>query len=166
MNKKGISAIVANVLIVLLVVAGVVLLWTAVRPTIEQAGEQVGADCVTLDLEVVSCDVTANSVSVRRNAGSGDLGGAKLIIGDGTLDCNEAEGLGELESVDCSDYVAEVMGTCTDGSVCSGTCSDGSTCTGYTAESGTDLVGGEEVQVAAIAGNDNLCNPLRSAFIC
>ena len=162
MNKKGISAIVANVLIVLLVVAGVVLLWTAVRPTIEQASEQVGADCVTVDLEVVSCDLNGDSVSVRRNAGSGDLSGAKLIIGDGTLDCNEAEGLGELESVGCSVGTA---GTCdNDGS---SSWDDGDCDTGACTEAtGTNLVGGEEVQVAAMVGDGNVCNPLRSAFIC
>ena len=43
MNKRGISAVVANVLIVLLVVASVAIIWAVVRPTIEQAGEGIEA---------------------------------------------------------------------------------------------------------------------------
>ena len=41
MNKKGISAVVANVLIILLVVAGVVLLWTAVNGFLDAVYEEV-----------------------------------------------------------------------------------------------------------------------------
>ena len=36
-----------------------------VADTIEGASEQVSADCVTLDLEVVSCE--AGDVEIRRN---------------------------------------------------------------------------------------------------
>jgi len=138
MNKKGISAVVANVLIVLLVVAGVVLLWSAVRPTIEQAGEQVGAECVTVDLEVIGCNITTEILTVRRNSGSGDLSGARLIIGDETTDCNAVADVEQLASVMCN-----------------------------VTESGDFFLDtGNEVQVAAIISDGTVCNPLRSAYVC
>ncbi len=102
MNKKGISAVVANVLIILLVVSGVVLLWAAVRPTIEETSEQIGADCLTVDLEVTGCEanVTDGNITVTRNSGDGDLGGARIIVGDTTEDC-DVKNLEQLASQTC-----------------------------------------------------------------
>jgi hypothetical protein len=54
-NKKGVSAVVANVLIILLVVVGVALIWAAVRPAIEEGSEGIQADCITTSVEVQSC---------------------------------------------------------------------------------------------------------------
>jgi len=104
MNKKGLSQVVTTVLIILIVLAAVVIIWAFVRPTITEAGEQITTDCITLDLEVLSCitnSTDANStVQVRRNAGVGELTGMRLILmetnGD-TATSNEAS-LGELES--------------------------------------------------------------------
>jgi hypothetical protein len=58
-NKKGVSAVVANVLIILLVVVGVALIWAAVRPSIEEGSEGIQADCFTTQLEPLDCDLTA-----------------------------------------------------------------------------------------------------------
>jgi len=52
-NKKGLSAIVATVLIVLLVIAGVTLVWTPIRKLItEQAGE-LEASCLMANPQIV-----------------------------------------------------------------------------------------------------------------
>ena len=59
-NKKGISAVVANVLIVLLVVASVAIIWAVVRPTIEQAGEGIEAGCFTVQVSPKSCALSAS----------------------------------------------------------------------------------------------------------
>ena len=101
MNKKGISAVVANVLIILLVVSGVVLLWAAVRPTIEETSEQIGADCLTVDLEVTGCNISDGNITVTRNSGDGDLGSARIIVGDTTEDC-DVKNLEQLSSQKCS----------------------------------------------------------------
>ena len=161
-NKKGISAVVANVLIVLLVVAGVVLLWTAVRPTIEQAGEQVSAECVTLDLEVTGCNVTIDDLTVRRNSGSGELSSARLIIGGDTTDCSTVSGIEQLGTATCDIGTA---GTCDGGAT---SCWDNADCTDLDCigATGIDLVDGAEVEIAAILGDGTVCNPLRGAYTC
>ena len=71
-NKKGVSAVVANVLIILLVVVGVALIWAAVRPSIEKGAEGIQSDCLTTSLAVTKCTVGASgtgSIVVTRNAG-------------------------------------------------------------------------------------------------
>ena len=78
MNKKGISAVVANVLIVLLVVAAVAIIWAVVRPTIEQAGEGIEAGCFTVQVKAESC--TEGSVIVSRRAGAGTIDELKIIV--------------------------------------------------------------------------------------
>jgi len=70
LSKKGLSPIVANVLIILLVIAAVGILWGVVRGLVDSGAEQATTqtDCLLINMEVVSCDVT-NGVVVRRNAG-------------------------------------------------------------------------------------------------
>jgi hypothetical protein len=55
-NRRGVSAVVANVLIILLVVVGVALIWAAVRPSIEEGAEGIGSGCFTLNLEPLKCE--------------------------------------------------------------------------------------------------------------
>jgi hypothetical protein len=57
-NKKGVSAVVANVLIILLVVVGIGLLWAAVRPQIETTAEQIETSCLKVSMAPVRCTVT------------------------------------------------------------------------------------------------------------
>ncbi len=54
-NKKGVSEVVANVLIVLLVIVGVGVIWSVVKPTIDKAGDDINADCFTVKVSPVSC---------------------------------------------------------------------------------------------------------------
>ena len=84
MNKKGISAVVANVLIVLLVVASVAIIWAVVRPTIEQAGEGIEAGCFTVQVNPESCSATANTLRIYRRAGIGEITAFKILIEDPT----------------------------------------------------------------------------------
>ncbi len=55
LNKKGVSEVVANVLIVLLVIVGVGVIWSVVKPTIDKAGKDINADCFTVKVSPVSC---------------------------------------------------------------------------------------------------------------
>jgi hypothetical protein len=82
MEKRGLSQVVTTVLIILIVIAAISIIWTAVRPAIQSAGEQITADCFSINLEVVSC-VDDTSVTVKRNTGKGDLQGLKFILEDG-----------------------------------------------------------------------------------
>jgi hypothetical protein len=103
MNKKGISAVVANVLIVLLVVSSVAIIWAVVRPTIEQSGDGIGAEQFLMNLKIENIELSPGEnvkVTVKRRAGDGELADLKVIIFDGTdtriLSTNE--GIGELET--------------------------------------------------------------------
>lgn len=73
-TKKGLSDVVTNVLIILLVLVAVFVVWTFVQPFIRGASSSVqGADqCLTVQIEPVSC-ATDGTVTVRRNAGSGQV---------------------------------------------------------------------------------------------
>jgi flagellin-like protein len=99
-NKRGISQIVTTVLIILIILVAIVLIWNFVRPAITKAGEQISTDtdCLRLDIEVINCVVSSDSVNVtvKRNAGIGDFQGMRIVLSDGRI---VDEGiLGELES--------------------------------------------------------------------
>jgi hypothetical protein len=84
LRKRGVSDVVANVLIILLVVVGVALIWAAVRPAIRDSSEGIKSDCFLVNLNLVKCevDVTSSSVKVNiaRKAGSGDLKAVDLVF--------------------------------------------------------------------------------------
>ena len=102
MNKKGISAVVANVLIVLLVVAAVAIIWAVVRPTIEQAGEGIEAGCFTIQVNPESCDATGDKLRIYRRAGMGEITAFKILIetdiGTTVYDGTAGVGINELET--------------------------------------------------------------------
>ena len=82
-NKRGLSTIVATVLIVLLALAAVVIVWTVVQNMITQSGTSVslGQKCLLSSAEVTSCAAgggTAVTVTARLTKGdSADV--SKLI---------------------------------------------------------------------------------------
>ena len=109
-NKKGISAVVANVLIVLLVVASVAIIWAVVRPTIEQAGEGIEAGCFTVQVKPESCDSTNDKLRIYRRAGIGEITAFKILVETGGITKvyggTEGVGIKELETknLDLIDY--------------------------------------------------------------
>jgi hypothetical protein len=146
MEKRGLSPVVANVLVILLVIAAIAILWAVVRPAIEGAGEQIttGTSCVALILNIEGCasDSLVGTVppglltiDVRRSAGGGDIGTMKVIV-DGTPQDPVDDTIvpDELETVtittagneDASIQVAAVLA---DGKVCEPT-TQTVTCTG------------------------------------
>ncbi|MDP4039666.1 MAG: hypothetical protein Q8P57_03750 [Candidatus Pacearchaeota archaeon] len=105
-NKKGVSAVVANVLIILLVVVGVALIWAAVRPAIEDATEDIDSGCLTVSVEPVSCSANSGAgfAVLRRNVGASDVDVTGLRVihtkNDGTSTTDDIDGsLEELGSV-------------------------------------------------------------------
>ena len=80
--KKGVSEVVANVLIVLLVIVGVAVLWAVVKPTIQKTSDAVQSDCFTVQLNSVKCEINLEpgstdfgnvTYTIMRNSGQGDL---------------------------------------------------------------------------------------------
>lgn len=87
LSRKGLSDIVTNVLIILLVLVAIGIIWAFVRPTINQgAGQLQGQnECLTAELEAVSCDMISSTnytVTYRRSSGSGDIQAIKFIFKD------------------------------------------------------------------------------------
>lgn len=91
-NKRGLSGIVTIVIIILLVLAAVAIVWSTVRPSLEDAGEQIqaGTQCLNLDLEVTGC-TNADAVTIRRGSGGSnvDFTGIRVATGSGSCDWNE-----------------------------------------------------------------------------
>src|SRR3989344_5764031 len=112
--KRGLSDIVTNVLIILLVLVAIGIIWLFVRPFIQQgAGGVAGAsDCYTTSVEPVSCTRTATSggtgtfdMVLRRNAGSADVLRVEVqyVDGNGNLKTTSTgQTLNELESAKIS----------------------------------------------------------------
>lgn len=86
MNRKGLSEVVTNVLMILLVIVAIVIIWAFIQAMITKSGSriQTGAECLTLStaLETTSCvtsGVNAN-VTVKRGAGEANLKKIKLVF--------------------------------------------------------------------------------------
>ena len=113
MKKRGLSDVVTVTLIILLAVAAVVIVWAFVRSTIEEAGEDIKADCLKTNLKVISCGdgnilngVEASPVIVESNAGGVNVDTVKLIYYDNTglsdsRDTSGCDGLGPLDRKPC-----------------------------------------------------------------
>ena len=69
-NKKGVSAVVANVLIILLVIVSIGVIWAVVRPTIQSAGEQINSDCFNLLISAKSCGLNSHCVGGFNDGGT------------------------------------------------------------------------------------------------
>ncbi len=133
-SKKGVSTIVANVLIVLLVIVGVAVIWAVVNPTLEKSAKGISAaDCFDVDVRPVSCTVAGGSVVYERGAGSqSPLYGVRLVItraGVATATTVTSNLPGELESksqaivnpiIQSGDKfnVAAIIGTAASNQVC------------------------------------------------
>ncbi|MBM3232151.1 hypothetical protein FJZ21_02105 [Candidatus Pacearchaeota archaeon] len=85
-SRKGVSEVIANVLIVLLVIIGIAVIWSVVRPTIDKSLEQLQADCFTVSVEPVSCSIVSGfaTVKVKRNPGAGVFSSIEILFSDGT----------------------------------------------------------------------------------
>jgi len=152
-NRKGLSAVVANVLIILLVLAAVAIIWAVIRPTVEGAGDQISSDCFSLLIDTESCVIDGLNnlvtIDVSRNPGAGDLSGLKFLITGGLnkvvgdSDATSGNLPNELET---SSFIFSTM-----------------------ANSGPleGIAAGDSVDVAAVIGaQQTLCNPSGSPVIC
>ena len=83
-NKKGLSAIVATVLIILLVIAGVTLVWTPVRKLITSQSEELEASCLLANPIITkACLDGANNLEITiSNGAEGVIDGTQIIFGD------------------------------------------------------------------------------------
>ncbi len=85
--RRGVSLVVGNALIILLVIVGVASIWAVVKPTISKSAEQIETDCLSVSVEPVSCIVDYSNIAdprvtltVKRNIGEGNIKDINLIF--------------------------------------------------------------------------------------
>ncbi len=85
-DKRGLSAIVATLIIILLVLVAVGIVWVVVRNILQEGAEGIELSRLTLDLSIKSAYIDGANVKVlvRRSSGEGDLIGVRFIFFDGT----------------------------------------------------------------------------------
>lgn len=84
-NTKGLSTIVATLLIILLTLVAVGIIWVVVKNVVQGGTEQVDLDSKCLATTVVATKVTNTtaidfSVTLSRTAGDEELGGVALVF--------------------------------------------------------------------------------------
>lgn len=100
-NKRGFSEVITSLIIILLVIVAIMVVWIVIRNVIDQGSEQISLSQFTIDLELerVVVNPTSIDVTVKRNAGQGELTGLKFIVSDGANSqaIDSSETLSELE---------------------------------------------------------------------
>ncbi|MDO8564338.1 MAG: hypothetical protein Q7R87_04995 [Nanoarchaeota archaeon] len=107
MNKKGLSDVITNVLVIVLVIAAIGILWAALKPTIQKGAESTEqAGCYQIDLAPVTCvrnDIAGDTANLTYKWVSGDyeLIGTKLVLGkeDGSSTSQDDSGITPLSTV-------------------------------------------------------------------
>ena len=84
-NRKGLSAVVTTLIIILLVLVAVGIIWVVVRNLIEEGAEQIDINtkCIAVDIRAVGVtesDPGNYSVTLNRKSGGGDIGGVKINL--------------------------------------------------------------------------------------
>jgi len=85
MKKRGLSTIIATLLIVLLILVATGIVWVAIKSIITKNAENISLGKFTVDLEINSVkktDVNVN-IKVKRNPGEGELKGITFVVFDG-----------------------------------------------------------------------------------
>ena len=82
-NKRGLSAIVATVLIILLVIAGVTLVWTPVRKLITDQSEELEASCLLANPQITKACMNGAALEVTISNGAEiAIDNTQIIYGD------------------------------------------------------------------------------------
>ncbi len=99
-NKKGLSAVITTLLVVLLVLVAVGIVWAVVRNLVQTGagGVELGAKCLNIDVSAVSAscnDSLCNVVVERSGSNTDEIAGIKLVIKDSST--AEASGITDSE---------------------------------------------------------------------
>ncbi len=85
--KRGLSSVVSNTLMVLIVIVAVGIVWFLVIKTTKSTTNQISNDCLTLNLAPLSCTIdTTNpntpqiNLIVQRKTGQGNLSGIRILL--------------------------------------------------------------------------------------
>ncbi len=105
-NKRGLSAIVATLIIILLVLVAVGIVWVVVRNLIQEGAGQIeiSTKCLAIDLSAVGvvpfAGETGNySVTLRLNAGE-TIDGVKIALFNETTNSGVLDGFSDMDVLD------------------------------------------------------------------
>jgi flagellin-like protein len=84
-NRRGISTIIATLLLILLTIVLIGILWVVIRNVTSSASAGINLGGLTLDLKIQAANVIQSNLSVvvQRQTGAGDLTGVNFILYDG-----------------------------------------------------------------------------------
>ncbi|MFH1425485.1 MAG: archaellin/type IV pilin N-terminal domain-containing protein [archaeon] len=102
MKKKALSNVVATVLIVLLALVAVVIVWSFVKPTLEESGSSLSArqKCINAEVKATGCSTSGGPnfyklVSVQW--AKGDVVGVRVVLGNSDGDFSDSIRVDGLE---------------------------------------------------------------------
>ena len=87
MKKRGMSAVVTTLIIILLAIVALGIIWVVVKNIIQGGADEVDLGRITLDLQIESVEIQDDGVTVivlRRNPGQGEFIGMKFVFSNGT----------------------------------------------------------------------------------
>jgi flagellin-like protein len=87
-NKRGISNIIATLLLVLLAIVLIGILWVIIRNLVSSSSQGISLGGLTLDLKIQQATKASNNLSVvvQRQPGTGNLVGINFVVSDGSTD--------------------------------------------------------------------------------
>ena len=89
-NKRGLSAIVATVLIILLVIAGVTLVWSPVRKLITSQSDELEASCLLTNPQITKACMNGAALEITiSNGAEGIIDGFQIVYGNTADNLNE-----------------------------------------------------------------------------
>src|SRR3990172_4693695 len=164
-EKRGLSAVVTNLLIILLSLVAIGVVWVVVSNLINQGAEGISLDEFSYDLDIDAAYVQNGGVDVvvGRNAGGGNLSGVAFIFHNGT-DSVVIKRLGFFQELDTRTFTftSSELSEITNLNLVSVAPiyqSGGSSQTGNildTREIGTSVSGGGNPPGGAVCGNGNI----------
>ncbi|MEM3091949.1 MAG: hypothetical protein QXD05_02375 [Candidatus Pacearchaeota archaeon] len=102
-NNKGLSDVLAALIIILLVLVAVGIIWIVVRNVVQQGSEQFDFErkCLAIDLRAVGVESISGepgnySVTLRRAAGGDNIAGIKVALLNATGDSSQILEFGTL----------------------------------------------------------------------
>jgi|GEM_PF-2292776 len=91
-NNKGLSAIVATVLIILLVIAGVTLVWTPVRKLITDQSQELEASCLLANPVISKACMNGVNLEITISNGAKEaIDGIQIIYGNDINNLNNTK---------------------------------------------------------------------------
>ena len=114
-NKKGLSAVITTLIIILLVLVAVGILWVIIRGIVEEGAIDIEYKLKCMDVNVratiVDCsDPTACDITLTRGAGGDAIDGVRIVFYEGALGGNVVNVPGDIGVLGTIQVTGEVSG--------------------------------------------------------